>query len=253
MIKEAEKYLNADQATKFRLMDYYNNNCYPYVDPKRKYKIQRGDNWCAMFTTVIAHRCGIGSDRFPYEVSVFFQMEKAKRMGIFYTDRSKIQPNDLIIYDWDRNGTMDHVGIVVSKGNEAARLEWEKVARQVGETDFRRDPSTGQYLNPGVDMDWSIHAKAKGYDYIKVIEGNKNDSVGYRVVPLHSTAVVGFISTGYSALQADLVTPEPTEDERIGKLAKETIQGRYGNGNERKQALGKDYERVQAWITNYWH
>lgn len=207
MIKEAEKYLNADQATKFRLMDYYNNNCYPYVDPKRKYKIQRSDNWCAMFTTVIAHRCGIGSDRFPYEVSVFFQMEKAKRMGIFYTDRSKIQPNDLIIYDWDRNGTMDHVGIVVSSGSES----------------------------------------------IRVIEGNKNDSVGCRIVPLHSTAVVGFISTGYSAPQADLVTPEPTEDERIGKLAKETIQGRYGNGNERKQALGKDYERVQAWITNYWH
>lgn len=207
MIKEAEKYLNADQATKYRLMDYYNNNCYPHVNAKRKYKIQRNDNWCAMFTTVIAHRCGIGSDRFPYEVSVFFQMERAKAMGIFYTDRSKIQPNDLIVYDWDRNGTMDHVGIVVSSGSES----------------------------------------------IRVIEGNKNDSVGYRIVPLHSPAVVGFISTGYSAPQADLVTLEPTEDQRIAKLAKEVIQGKYGNGNERKQALGADYERVQAWVTNYWH
>lgn len=211
MIKEAEKYLNADQATKFRLMDYYNNNCYPYVNPKRKYKIQRSDNWCAMFTTVIAHRCGIDSTRFPYEVSVFFQMERAKQMGLFYTDRSLIQPNDLIIYDWDSNGTMDHVGIVVSSGSES----------------------------------------------IRVIEGNKNDSVGYRIVSLHSTAVVGFIRTNYSTAQnPGTVQGEPptlNENERIGKLAKETIQGRYGNGNERKQALGADYERVQAWITNYWH
>ena len=206
MIKEAEKYLNADQATKFRLMDYYNNNCYPYVNPKRKYKIQRFDNWCAMFTTVIASRCGLGSDRFPYEVSVFYQVQAAKEMGTFYTDRSKIKPNDLIVYDWKGDGVLDHVGIVVSSGIES----------------------------------------------IRVIEGNKNDSVGYRIVPLNSPAVVGFISTGYSSPQADLVTREPTEDERIGKLAKETIQGRYGNGNERKQALGKDYDRVQTWITNYW-
>ena len=61
MIKEAEKYLNANRDEKNRLMDYYNNNCYPYVDAKRKYKIQRGDNWCAMFTTVVAHRSGLNS------------------------------------------------------------------------------------------------------------------------------------------------------------------------------------------------
>lgn len=47
---------------------------------------------------------------------------------------------------------------------ESARLKWEQVARQVGETDFRRDPRTGQYLHPGVAMGWRIHVKAKGYD-----------------------------------------------------------------------------------------
>lgn len=47
---------------------------------------------------------------------------------------------------------------------ESARLKWEQIARQVGETDFRRDPRTGQYSHPGVAMGWRIHAKAKGYD-----------------------------------------------------------------------------------------
>lgn len=113
MHNEAAKHLNADKAEKYRLMDYYNNNCYPYVDAKRKYKIQRSDNWCAMFTTVIAHRCGLDSTVFPYEVSVMRQLEWAKQNGRFFTDVSEVKPDDLILYNWKSNGHCDHVGIVV--------------------------------------------------------------------------------------------------------------------------------------------
>lgn len=42
---------------------------------------------------------------------------------------------------------------------EQARIKWESVARQVGETDFSRDPVTGNYLNPGVAMGWRIHKR----------------------------------------------------------------------------------------------
>lgn len=113
MIKEAIKYLGADTQEKYRLMDYYNNNCYPLVDPKRRYKIQRGDNWCAMFTTVIAHRCGLMPSQFPYEVSVMQQLKWARDNGRFFTNFEDAKEGDLILYNWKSNGHCDHVGIVV--------------------------------------------------------------------------------------------------------------------------------------------
>lgn len=198
MILEAEKYLGANTAEKYRLMDYYNNNCYQHVLAKRKYKIKRSDNWCAMFVTVIANRCGLSSEQFPYEVSVFFQVQRAKVLGTFYTDINKVKPNDLIIYDWDSNGVLDHVGIVSTIGVETMR----------------------------------------------VIEGNKSDTVGYRVVSKTSKAIAGFI-------RVDLPVKQ-TENERITALATQTLQGKFGNGEARKQALGGDYEAVQALINNYW-
>lgn len=207
MIKEAEKFLGANKATKQQLFDYYNNNCYPFVLPKRRYKMKPGDNWCAMFATVIANRCGLNADKFPYEVSVFFQVQRARELGTFYTDLSQVQPHDLIIYDWDSNGVLDHVGIVVSKDSE----------------------------------------------YIRVIEGNKSDTVGYRTVKLSSAAVVGFIKTGYKGSQTEATMPVLGERERIGLLAKEVIEGRHGNGSDRERSLGADYQAVQSWINNHWH
>lgn len=207
MIKEAEKFLGANAAVKQQLFDYYNNNCYPFVSPKRRYKMKKGDNWCAMFATVIANRCGLNADKFPYEVSVFYQVQRAKELGTFYTDRSLVQPHDLIIYDWDSNGVLDHVGIVVSSGSE----------------------------------------------YIRVIEGNKSDTVGYRTVNLHSAAVVGFIKTGYKGSQTEAKMPVLGERERIGLLAKRAIEGEFGNGEDRERNLGNDYQAVQAWINNHWH
>lgn len=44
---------------------------------------------------------------------------------------------------------------------EAERREYEKVARQVGVTDFRRNPRTGQYLNCGTAMDFRIWMAGK--------------------------------------------------------------------------------------------
>ena len=44
---------------------------------------------------------------------------------------------------------------------ERLRQYWEGVARQVGETDFRRHPETGQYLNYGVELGWRIYKNSK--------------------------------------------------------------------------------------------
>ena len=108
---QAEKYLGINAEHKQELMDYYNKNCYPFV--KRKYKIKFNDNWCAMFTTVIANMHGYGADRFPYEVSVGEQVAIARKRGIYRTNIELAKPDDLIIFDWQGvNGWPDHVGFI---------------------------------------------------------------------------------------------------------------------------------------------
>ena len=121
MIHLAEKYLGIGYNKKIELMKYYNEFCYPQVDPKRKYKIQPNDDWCAMFTTVIAHMAGLNAQQFPYEVSVWWQCEIAKQRGLYFTDVNKAEPNDLIIYDWKKGNRYNHVGFVVSVGNGMLR------------------------------------------------------------------------------------------------------------------------------------
>lgn len=121
MIKLAEKYLGIGYNGKLELMGYYNRNCYPQVDPKRKYRIQPNDDWCAMFTTVIAHMVGLDASQFPYEVSVWYQAEIAKKRGLYFTDINKAQPNDLVIFDWGKGNRYNHVGFIVSVGNGMLR------------------------------------------------------------------------------------------------------------------------------------
>jgi hypothetical protein len=199
MFKTAQKYLGADKTTKHALMDIYNRKCYPYVASNRKYRIQYNDNWCAMFTTVIANAVGLTAEQFPYEVSVGFQVKWAKANNRFFTDVAQVTPNDLIIYDWQGDGVLDHVGIVgeVKQGN------------------------------------------------IYIIEGNIRDTVGYRTVSVKSKSIVGFIRVDYPTKAVAV-----NERERIAKLARDTVHGKYGNGVERKERLGVDYEAVQKVINS---
>ena len=187
MINTARQYLGINEFQKKQLMDYYNNAVYPLIDKDRKYKIQPNDNWCAMFCSVIAHKIGRTKDNFPFEVSVFYMSRNAKRMGIFTTDLNKAQVNDLVIYDWKADGTLNHVGILQEIGT----------------------------------------------DYIKVLEGNYSNTVKVRTVKMPNSEVYGYIK-----LNID-------NDADIEQLARDVIKGLYGNGDDRRKALGQYYDRVQ--------
>lgn len=194
MINKAKQYLGIGYNGKLKLMTYYNENCYQYVKPSRKYKIKPNDDWCSMFTSVIAHKCGFTGDDFPFEVSVFQQCEIAKANGDYFTDVSKAQPNDLIIYDWKKGNRYNHVGFVVS-------------------------------IDGGM---------------LKAIEGNKNNTVAYRRINKNSSLIRGFIRTGHV---------KPTTSD-IKLLAIDTLLGKFGNGEQRRNALGDDYLAVQTLINS---
>ena len=185
MINTALKYLGLNAQGKIALMDYYNRKIYPLINIKRKYKIQPSDNWCAMFCSVIAHKCGIKN--FPYEVSVYYMTQLAKQSGHFVMDEAAVTAGDLIIYDWKADGTLNHVGIVT----------------EITPTHF------------------------------KVIEGNYNKTVGLRSVKRNNREVYGFIRVDHGEV-AD-----------IEQVARDVIKGLYGNGDDRRKALGQNYDRVQ--------
>ena len=191
MINTARQYLGINEFQKKQLMDYYNNEVYPLIDKDRKYKIKYSDEWCAMFCSVIAHKIGRTKDNFPFEVSVFYMTRNAKRMGIFTTDLKKAQVNDLVVYDWKADGTLNHVGILQEIGT----------------------------------------------DYIKVLEGNYSKTVKVRTVKMPNSEVYGYIKLNIG------------NDADIEQLARDVIKGLYGNGEDRKKALGVNYEAVQKRVS----
>lgn len=77
--------------------------------------------------------------------------------------------------------------------------------------------------------------------YIKVIEGNIRDTVGYRKVSLKSKSILGFIRIGYEDVKTD-------DEQRLTALANKVILGELGTGLERQKQLGDDFKAVQLMV-----
>ena len=118
MIELAKTFIGIDVKGKLELMDYYNANCFKLVKPTRRYKIQPNDNWCAMFTSVIAHKMGLSPDKFPYEVSVGEQVKLGRERASFTQNMERAERGDLIIFNWNGDAWPDHVGFIdsINKG-----------------------------------------------------------------------------------------------------------------------------------------
>lgn len=76
------------------------------------YSLKASDAWCAAFVSAVANLAGYG-DSFPYECSVSRMVDKAKRAKM-YIDKKDTTPRVgwLVVYDWQGDGRLDHVGIV---------------------------------------------------------------------------------------------------------------------------------------------
>lgn len=77
---------------------------------------------------------------------------------------------------------------------------------------------------------------------ITVIEGNKNDAVARRTIEVGNAAIRGYGKPKYQA------ETKPTPTKTLEQVAKDVINGKYGNGADRKKALekeGYDFDEVQ--------
>lgn len=161
------------------IINGYNNGVKPLP---RSYRVTYSDSWCATFVSYIMLKCG--AINAPYECSCYYMKKKAT------TNKQIVKTpkiNDLIIYDWNNNGTLDHVGIITEiSGNVLTVVEGNK-SKQVGVRTINKNSfEIDCYIrvpnnNTTVSTDLTTIAK----DVIKGKYGNGNErkqvleSMGY--------------------------------------------------------------------------
>ena len=81
----------------------------------RNYKLSTSDPWCAGFASAMWWKYN-NKLWFPYECSCSQMIRLAKENGSFYREPI-IEVGWLIFYDWQRDGSPDHVGFITSKNS----------------------------------------------------------------------------------------------------------------------------------------
>lgn len=125
----------------------------------RGYEVQYTDNWCATFGSAVAIACGL-TDIIPTECGCERQIQLFMELGRWEEDDSYLPlPGDYIFYAWGENPIGDCTG-------------W---ADHVGIVVGTAGP------------------------FIKVIEGNKDDDVSYRVILRGDPSIRGYGLPDYTS------------------------------------------------------
>ncbi len=124
------------------------------------YAVQYTDSWCSTFVSAVAMECGL-SEIIPTECGCERHIGLFQKIGRWEEDDWTIPgPGDLIFYDWDQR-------------------------------------------RPGECTGWSDHVGivvGVKWPFLKVIEGNRNDQVMYRILPLGHVSIRGYGMPDYSSI-----------------------------------------------------
>jgi len=177
----------------------------------RGYRMTYNDPWCATFISFLAIRLGI-TDIIPTECGCERQIDLFKKLGEWIENDAYVpEAGDIIYYDWQDSGKGDNKG-------------------------------------------WSDHVGIVEYcdgKNMRVIEGNKNDAVGYRVIAVDARYIRGFGVPKYKTISVTPSPELPLQSMTAREVAKEVIEGKWGNGDDRKSKLtaaGYNYAEVQTWV-----
>lgn len=124
------------------------------------YLVQPTDSWCAAFVSSVSIRCGL-TDILPTECGCERQIGLFQQLGRWEERDDAIPlPGDVIYYDWQDKWLGDCTG-------------WS------------------DHVGLVVGVKWP---------FIKVIEGNKDDQVAYRVILVNSPQIRGYGKPDYASL-----------------------------------------------------
>ena len=167
----------------------------------RGYKLQYSDAWCAGFVSAVAIKLGL-TDIMPTEVGVGNMIDLYRRLGRWKEQDSYVpSPGDVIMYAWGDSGAGD-----CASG-----------ASHVG-----------------------IVTSCDGKT-ITVIEGNKNNAVGYREIAVNGRYIRGFGLPDYASKATETHTPAPAEKEATVNMELRMLKkGMSGNDVRAAMLLMKD-------------
>ena len=107
---------------------------------------------------------------------------------------------------------------------------------------------TGVQPNNGYSDHIGIVESVSGYT-ITVIEGNMNEKVGRRNIRIGHGNIRGYARPRYSQASGSTPVQPSKTNKSVAQVAKEVIQGLWGNGDDRKNRLesaGYSFDAVQA-------
>lgn len=164
------------------------------------YKMKLTDHWCAATTSAIAILCNI-TDIMPTECSCNRMIELYKKLGRFVEDDSYTpQIADVIFYDWDDNGIGDNKG-------------------------------SSDHVGIVVSVNGNV---------IKVIEGNKNNAVGYRTIKVNGRYVRGYGIPDYAskAKSKTSTTVKPNAKVDFAQSFSKSLTGTYKTTSDLRLRTG---------------
>lgn len=175
----------------------------------RGYAVKYNDAWCATFVSAVGIAAGL-SRIILRECGCGAMIDLYKAAGRWQENDAYVpSAGDVVFYDWQDTGRGDNTGYP------------DHVGLVCGVSD-----ST-----------------------IKVIEGNKNDAVEYRDLPVNGRYIRGYGLPDYKSMATEPEEPVAPAKKSIAEVAREVKAGKWGNGADRKQRLeaaGYNYAEVQA-------
>lgn len=134
----------------------------------RGYRMTYKDPWCAAFVSAVGAALGLTATILP-ECACDPMIALYKASGRWATtDRiTMIQPGDLIFYDWDQNGSADHVGIIVDITASGYRVIEGNISDAVG---YRTVARNYNLIRGFCLPDYAAAARDEGSDEVIVVE-----------------------------------------------------------------------------------
>ena len=167
----------------------------------RGYALKYTDAWCAGFVSAVAIKLGL-TDIMPTEVGVGNMIDLYRRLGRWKEQDSYVpSPGDVIMYAWGDSGAGDCA-------------------------------SGASHVGIVVSCDGKT---------ITVIEGNKNNAVGYREIAVNGRYIRGFGLPDYASEATETHTPAPAEKEATVNMELRMLKkGMSGNDVRAAMLLMKD-------------
>lgn len=223
-----------------------------------RYKMTVNDAWCATAVSAAFIASGL-SGIFPcVECSCEYMINLAKKAGIWVENDAYVpSTGDVILYDWDDSGVgdctgwSDHVGIVKSVSNGVIHVIEGNKSNTVGDRDIAVN---GRYIRGFITPHYSDIQTPAEPDTSKSITDIANEvlagSWGNGDDRRNRLEAAGYdyqtVQNEVNRLAGKTSTPKPSKS--VTEVAKEVINGQWGNGSDRRIALenaGYNYSEVQ--------